>query len=220
MVSNLDPHLHYPILHARPLKAIRSFPKIFKPPPTSCWLLAVCRINPQLTKSPNSSLSRLFTHQLSAQWASVVLFLTATCFAPLLLPSQSHPLLLSFCTCQGNSVPFWSPGIESPSWEWSLWLFLVLWAGYYPFSCSPALQLEHSLLLTSWCALSASSLTSGGTWGWLTVLHCCVLHKALCRGGTPFGCSAVFTHRRPAWVNKKSSKPGLINFWHSPLFAK
>lgn len=57
MVSNLDPHLHYPVLHARPLKAIRSFPKIFKPPPTSCWLLAVCRINPQLTKSPNSSLS-------------------------------------------------------------------------------------------------------------------------------------------------------------------
>lgn len=57
MVSNLDSHLHYPVLRVCPLKVIYSFPKIFKPPPTNCWLLAVCRINPQLTRSPNSSLS-------------------------------------------------------------------------------------------------------------------------------------------------------------------
>lgn len=218
MVPNLNSHLHYSILRVCLLKAIYSFPKIFKPPPTNCWLLAVCRMNSKLTKSPSSPLS----------WSSTPTFCPVSkCGAlphsssPLPFPFQHNPLLLSFCTCQGNSVQFWSPGIESPSWEWSFWPSLVLWAGYYSFSCSPALwRCGHSSRLTSWCALSASSLTSGGTWGWLTVLHFCVLRKALHRVGTPFGCSVVFTHRRPDWINKKSSVPGLINFWHSPLFTK
>lgn len=44
---------------------------------------------------------------------------------------------------------------------------------------------------------SMFSLTSGGTWWWLIAVHFCVLHKALRRGGTAFGSSIIFTHRRP-----------------------
>lgn len=90
MVSNLDSHLHCPVLRVCPLKVIYSFPKIFKPPPTNCWLLAVCRINPQLTRSPNSSLS----------WSSTPTFCPVSecgalphsnvlCFSPVPFPVSS-----------------------------------------------------------------------------------------------------------------------------------
>lgn len=165
MVSNLNSHLYYPVLRVCPLKAIYSFPKIFNPPPTNCWPLAVCKINSQLTESPDSPLS----------WSSTSTFCpvgecgalphsNVCCSSPVPFPVSS-PLLLSPCTCQGNSVQFGGPGIESPSWEWSFWLFLVLWAGYYSFTCSPALQGGHPSRLTSWCALSASSLTVKGHLG-------------------------------------------------------
>lgn len=69
--------------------------------------------------------------------------------------------------------------------------------GKYSVSCSPALQHGHFFLLTLWCAFL--HILTHIRWHRLVThsMHFSVLLKALHRGGTDFGCSVVFTHRRP-----------------------
>lgn len=176
-------------------------------------------MNSQLTKSPNSYLS-WWKMKLSAQWATCSgLHLSMPCSDPFLLsgmlPSCSPPIpameILFIFEAQVSSRLLYNGLFDYPSCFQQ-----VIIPSTIAQHCHAGISLFwiHSVLI------SVSSLTSVGTWWWLIVVHFCVLHKALHRGGTPFGCSVGFTHRSPDWVNKKSSMSGLINFWHSSLFAK